>query len=153
MAWLIAKGLKGRGLYIGRVAFVTAVAVTEFSILMLLTAGAIRLIVLSSTSVLSVLAVSGVIRNGVQQRAYRVAVLTAFGAKRWPITILLLTESAVGSLLGSFIGGIPAFFLNVPSTDHKLQPLLPISLGFVIGMIACTFYIRKIMELSISERF
>lgn len=159
IAWFITKGLKSRRLHIAMVVFITAVAVTELSILAWLTNGIIRFMVVSITFVLSVLAISEVIVNAILRRAYRVGILMAFGAKRWLIALSLLIESAIGSLLGSLIGSlvglIVIFFLRL-SADFTLHPssmILPFSLGFIIGLMACIYPILKIMEPSISERY
>lgn len=160
IAWFITKGLKSRRLHIAKVVFITAVAVTELSILVWLTSGIIRFMIVSITFVLSVLAISEVIVNAILRRAYRVSILMAFGAKRRLIALSLLTESAIGSLLGSLIGSmvglIVIFFLRLSAADfapHPSSVTLPFSLGFVIGVMACIYPILKIMEPSISERY
>lgn len=141
------------------VVFITAVAVTELSILAWLTNGIIRFMVVSITFVLSVLAISEVIVNAILRRAYRVGIFMAFGAKRWLIALSLLIESAIGSLLGSLIGslmGLIIIFFLRPSVDftlHSSSIILPFSLGFIIGLMACFYPILKIMEPSISERY
>ena len=160
IAWFITKGLKSRRLHTAMVIFITAVAVTELSILIWLTSGLIRLMVVSITFVLAVLAISGVIVNAILKRAYRVSILIAFGAKRRLIALSLLTESAIGSLLGSLIGSLMGliliFFLRLSAADQALHPsslILPFSLGFAIGIMASIYPILKIMEPSISEGY
>jgi len=160
IAWILTKGLKSRRSHIAKVVFITAVVVTELSILVWLTSGIARFMVVFITFVLSVLAISEVIVNAILRRAYRVSILMAFGAKRWLIALSLLTESAIGSLLGSLIGSmmglIVIYFLPLPAADLALYPssmILPFSLGFVIGVMACIHPILKIIEPSISERY
>ncbi len=160
IAWLITKGLKSRRLHIAKVIFITAAAVIELSILVWLTSGIIRFVVVSITFVLFVLAISEVIVNAILRRAYRVRILMAFGAKRGRIALSLLIESAIGSLLGSLIGSmmglIVMYLLRISAADLALQPssmILPFSLGFVTSVMACIYPILKIMEPSISERY
>ncbi len=142
------------------VAFITAVAVTELSILIRLTSELIRYIVVSITFVLSVLAISEVIFNAILRRAHRVEILMAFGAKRWLIALSLLTESSIGSIIGSLIGsltGLTIIFLLQLSTLDLAPNLsfitITFSIGFAVGVIACVHPILKITEPSISERY
>jgi len=160
IAWFVTKGLRSRRSYIAMVIFITAVSVTELSILISLTSGITRLMVVSTTLVLSVLAISEVIVNAILQRAYRVGILMAFGAKRRLIALLLLTESALGSLLGSLTGSLMGiiliFSLRLSAADTALYVsslILPFFLGLAIGVLACVYPILKIMEPSISERY
>ncbi|MFB0500973.1 MAG: FtsX-like permease family protein [Candidatus Bathyarchaeia archaeon] len=160
VAWLITKGLKSRRLNIAKVVFITAAAVIELSILVWLTSGIIRVIAVSITFVLFVLAISEVIGNAILRRADRVRILMAFGAKRVPITISLLIESAISSLLGSLIGSVMGlivmYILHLPAADLALHPssmILPFSLGFVTNVMACIYPILKITKPSASERY
>ncbi len=160
IAWLITKGLKSRRQHMAKLVFITALAVIELSVLVWLTSDTMRIIVVSITFVLFILAISEVIFNAIRKRAYRVRILMAFGAKRVLIALSLLTESAIGSLLGSLIGSviglIITYFLRLPAVDLTLSlssMILPFSLGLVTGIIACIYPIIKIMEPSISERY
>ncbi len=157
-AWLVTKGLRSGKLHIAKVISATALAVIELSVLFWLTSGMITFLVASITFVLFVLAISEVMANAVQRRKHRVTVLMAFGAKRRLIAMWLLIESAIGSLLGSLIGSmmglIVIYFFSLSAgnmTPQSSSMILPFSLGFVFGLIACIFPQLKIMELSISE--
>ncbi len=156
LAWLITKGLKSGRLNIAKVVLVTAAAVIELSILFWLASGIIRVIAVSITFVLFVLAISEVIGNSILWRADRVRILMAFGAKRVPIAISLLIESAIGSLIGSVVGLIVMYILHLPATDLALHPssmILPFSLGFVTSVMVCIYPILKIVKPSASERY
>ncbi len=159
LAWLTIKGLKSRRLNLAKVVVVAAAAVVNLSILVWLTNGMIRSIAVSITFVSFVLAMSEVIGNGILRSADRVRIFMAFGAKRVPITISLLIESAIGSLVGSLIGSVVSlivmYILHLSTTDLTLHPssmILTVSLGFITGVMACIFPILKIVRPSTSER-
>ena len=125
ISWFVTKGLRTRKMYIAMVVFITAVTVTELSILIWLTSGITRLLVVFSTLILSVLAISEVVFNAVLQRAYRVSILMTFGAKKRLIAILLLTELTLGSLFGSLtgstVGMILIFSFDLQAVDQTLN--------------------------------
>ncbi len=160
LAWLITKGLRSRRPNIAKVVFITAAAVIELSILVWLTSGIISVIAVSMAFISFIVAVSEVIGNAILRRADRVRILMAFGAKRVPITISLLIESAISSLLGSLIGSVMSliviYILDLSVSDLALHPssmILPFSLGFVSGVMACIYPILKIIRPSASERY
>lgn len=160
ISWFVTKGLRSRKTYIAMVVFITTITVTELSILIWLTSGITRLLVVFSTLILSVLAISEVIFNAVLQRAYRVNILMTFGAKKRLIAILLLTELTLGSLLGSVTGStlgmILIFSFGLQAVDQTLNLVLlvlPFFAGLAIGVFACIYPLFKIMRLSITETY
>lgn len=159
LVWLSTKGLKSGRLLVAKAVFITAAAVTELSLLFWLTSGIIGFVIVSTTFLLFVLAISEAAANTIPRRAHRVGIMMAFGARRGQIALSLLIESAVGSLLGSLIGSVVGLIamhlLSLSVVDLAVYPasfMLPFFLGFITGALASVYPILKITEPSIMER-